>query len=159
MRILPFIALLMIPAGAAAQPPAIAQPAAVPVIDEASKSAAAAVDSFHAALARGDTSAALALLADDALIFESGEAERSKAEYAGHHLGADAAFSKAVPARLTGRTARADGGLAWVASERRVKGTYNGKAMDRQMTETMVLRRVPAGWQITHIHWSSSGTP
>src|SRR6476619_707425 len=57
---------------------------------------AATVDSFHKALRRGDAAWAAALLAEDALIFESGEVERSKAEYASHHLGADAEFSKRV---------------------------------------------------------------
>lgn len=45
-----------------------------------------AVDSFHAALARGDTAAAAAAFSNDALIYEHGGAERSKAEYAGHPL-------------------------------------------------------------------------
>lgn len=57
------------------------------------REAAAVVDAFHAALRRGDTRAAAALLSDDALIFETGGAERSKAEYAAHHLPADAEFS------------------------------------------------------------------
>ncbi len=35
------------------------------------------VDAFHAALRAGDTAKAAALLADDALIFEAGYAERS----------------------------------------------------------------------------------
>ena len=130
-------------------------PAAAPA-DRTATEAGVAVDAFHAALGRGDTDAALALLTNDALIFEEGQAERSKAEYAGHHLGADAEFSKAVPSKLLGRTARGAGDFAWVASERRVTGTFRGKAMDRQMTETMVLRRDKDRWLITHIHWSSA---
>jgi hypothetical protein len=38
---------------------------------------------FHAALANGDADAALALMAENALIFESGGVERSRGEYAG----------------------------------------------------------------------------
>ena len=83
------------------------------------RGAAAAVDAFHAALKRGDARAAAALLADDALIFESGGAERSKAEYASHHLGADATFSQAVPSRVTRRHGAAAGKIAWIASEGR----------------------------------------
>ena len=56
----------------------------------------AIVDAFHAALTSGDTRAALDLLAEDVLIFESGGVERGRAEYASHHLAADAAFSAAV---------------------------------------------------------------
>ena len=121
----------------------------------AARSAAATVDAFHAALRRGDTRSAAALLADDALIYEEGGAERSKAEYAAHHLPADAAFTQAVSTVTTMRAGYSDGTLAWIASEGRTTGTYNGKALDRVTTETMVLRRVGKAWKIVHIHWSS----
>lgn len=117
--------------------------------------AAGAVDAFHAALEHGDTAAALALLADDVLILEGGSAERSKAEYAASHLAADAEFSAAVPNVLSRRTARAVGDSAWVASEGRTEGQFNGRPIHSVSAETMVLRRDAAGWRITHIHWSS----
>ncbi|HYD37026.1 MAG TPA: hypothetical protein VEA60_05400, partial [Allosphingosinicella sp.] len=44
-------------------------------IPAAAEAAAATVDAFHAALRRGDTAAASALLTDDALVFEEGRAE------------------------------------------------------------------------------------
>ncbi|HEX9946558.1 MAG TPA: nuclear transport factor 2 family protein [Allosphingosinicella sp.] len=125
-------------------------------LPEPARAAAATVDAFHAALRRGDSMAALALVADDALVFEEGRAERSKSEYAAHHAGADAAFSKAVPAVRTRRTGHAAADLAWIASESRTKGSFNGRAVDRIMVETMVLRRAAGGWRIVHIHWSSA---
>lgn len=70
---------------------------------------AKAVDAFHAALAKGDGAAAAALLAEEALIYEGGHAERSKAQYASHHAGADAAYAAAVPSKLTHRSGVADG--------------------------------------------------
>ncbi len=48
-------------------------PLVAPMSSEAQE-AAKAVDAFHAKLAGGDGAAAAALLADDALIFESGHA-------------------------------------------------------------------------------------
>jgi ketosteroid isomerase-like protein len=114
------------------------------------------VDAFHAALSRGDAKAAEALLADDALIFEEGGAERSKAEYAAQHLPADIAFSQLVAPSLTRRSGAVEGALAWVSSEGRISGTYKGKAIDRATTETMILRRVGSEWKIVHIHWSSA---
>ena len=114
------------------------------------------VDAFHAALRRGDKEAAAALLADDALIFEEGGVERTKAEYAARHLSADAAFSKLVPSTITRRSGGFEGSLAWVASEGRMTGTYKGQAIDRVTTETMVLRRAGGDWKIVHIHWSSA---
>ena len=116
---------------------------------------AAVIDRFHAALTRGDTKSALSLLADDALIFESGGVERSKAEYAAHHLAADAAFSKAVPGKNHERSGAVAGNLAWIATEGRTTGTFKGRAVDRLTTETMVLRRTGGSWKIVHIHWSS----
>lgn len=117
--------------------------------------AAKVVDAFHAALAKNDTSAALALLSEDVLIFEGGYVERSKAEYASHHLAADAAFASAVPSSVLRRSAYADGDTVWIASETRTTGRYKEKAVDRLSTESMVLKRGTAGWRIVHIHWSS----
>ncbi len=133
-------------------------PAAAASIDDVQAEAVAAasvVDAFHAALEHGDTDAALALLADDVLIFEGGGAERSKAEYAQHHLAADAAFSAAVPNTRSRRSARASADSAWVASEGRTTGQFNGRPIDSLSAETMVLRREADGWRIAHIHWSS----
>lgn len=117
---------------------------------------AAIVDAFHSALRRGDTAAAAAMLAGDALIFEEGGAERSKAEYVAKHLPADAAFSKAVRSEVKRRAGHSDGTLAWIATEGRTSGTFRGNSVDRITTETMVLRRMGSTWRIAHIHWSSA---
>ena len=117
--------------------------------------AAAVVDAFQAALKQGDTAAALTLLDPEAMIFEEGGAERSREEYASHHLGADAALAAATEATVARRSGRADGDLAWITSEGRTTGQFNGRAVDRLTVETMVLRRRADGWRIHHIHWSS----
>lgn len=117
--------------------------------------AAGAVDAFHSALGAGDTDAALALLSPDVVILEEGGAERSRHEYAGHHLPADAAFAAATEAEVTRRTGAVVGDVAWIISEGRTTGSYNGRAVDRLTTETMVLVRHGDGWIIHHIHWSS----
>lgn len=146
--------LLSLSAQSSAAPPVLPSAEALP---EPARPAAAAVDSFHAALRRGDSEAALALVADEAVVFEEGRAERSKAEYALRHAAADAAFSKAVPSVRNRRTGHSAADLAWIASESRTKGRFKGQDVDRIMVETMVLRRDPAGaWKIVHIHWSSA---
>lgn len=117
---------------------------------------AATVDAFHAALARGDSDGAAALLADDALIFESGGAEHSKAEYASHHLSADAGFAQAVPRSVTSRSGAVIGDMAWIATEGRTTGTYRDRQIDSLSKETMLLRKGADGWKIVHIHWSSA---
>jgi ketosteroid isomerase-like protein len=143
------------PAKAAPQHPSSA---AVPIstVARSARPAAAVVDAFHRALQRGDTKTALGLLSNDALIFEAGGVERGKAEYASHHLAADAAFSQAVPAKITRRAGESIGNVAWIATEGRTTGTYKGKSLDQRTVETMVLSRTAAGWKIAHIHWSSA---
>ena len=150
-----FVALLMIaaPLSAHRTPPTQASSRVVPA---AARGPAATVDAFHAALKRGDTRAAATLMAEDALIFESGEAERTKAEYAAHHLPADAEFARSVSSVVTHRAAHSNGAVAWIASEGRTTGSYKGKPIDLLTTETMILRRVGRSWRITHVHWSST---
>jgi ketosteroid isomerase-like protein len=151
--------LLGVPSLAWSHGPKPAPPTSHAVPSAESAEAARVVDAFHAALGRGDTSAALRLLAEDALIFESGGVERSRAEYAAHHLAADAAFAQAVPSTRTRRVSRSDGPFAWVASEGRTTGVWKGKPVDRRTTETVLLRREGGRWLIVHIHWSSGAAP
>jgi len=137
---------------------AIAQNTDAPVVASMSseaQEAAKAVDAFHAKLASGDGAVAAKLLAEDALIFESGHAERSRAEYASHHAGADAAYAAVIPSRLTHRAGFVEGDTAWIVSDSRATGTYKDKPVDRVTTETMILRKTAEGWRIAHIHWSS----
>ena len=133
-------------------------PQAAPLVQAgrlASAAAARVVDDFHAALARGDTSAAASMLSGAVIIFEGGSAERSLTEYATAHLPADAAFEQAVGSQLVQRSGEVSGDMAWVASEGRTKGQFKGRDVDRVTTETAVLRRVDGRWQIVHLHWSS----
>ena len=89
----------------------------------------ATVTAFHAALAAGDSAAALALLAPDAVVLESGEVE-TRAEYAAHHLAADIEFSRAVPSQrvVTWCTRRAPS-HGWRRPARR--GGHSGTARSR----------------------------
>ncbi len=88
-------------------------------------------------------------------LLREGGAERSREEYAGHHLPADMAFAAATEAEVTRRTAWVDGDIAWVLTEGRTTGTFNGRAVDRLTAETMILHRDGDAWRIRHIHWSS----
>jgi len=124
-------------------------------VEIAAATPVAIVDAFHAALARGDTRAALDFLAENVVIFESGGVERSRAEYANHHLGADAAFSAAVRRTRVSRSHGEAGDAAWVLSVEAVLGAYRGRAINSRSVETMLLRRFDSQWRISHIHWSS----
>ena len=129
---------------------------AVPTLPAGTLEPVAVVDRFFGALASGDTRSAGNLLDPGVLIYESGGAERSRKEYAAHHLGSDAAFLQKARHRLLSRTGDAVGDLAWVATEAALAAPgKGGKEISIVSTETMVLRRTEAGWRIVHIHWSS----
>jgi uncharacterized protein (TIGR02246 family) len=122
---------------------------------DAAAPAIAAVDKFSAALVAADFATVESLLDPDVVILESGGAERSRAEYLGHHALADAEFLKGAHIQVTHRSARAEGDLAWVATESDMHASSDGKPMTLLATETMVLRRTGDDWRIVHIHWSS----
>ena len=117
--------------------------------------AARVVDAFHAALKAGDTAAAAAMISDRAVIYEAGEAERSKVEYSASHLAADAAFEKTAQAQILRRTGDAAGRTAWIATEGQIETGSGETRKSRMTTETMVLEAIRGQWYIVHIHWSS----
>ena len=114
------------------------------------------VDAFHKALKDSDRKHAIALLSDDVLIYESGGAETSKAEYASHHLDADIAFLKGIKQTIAARSSQASGDMALVTTQGTTVGTYKDKSINSASTETMVLRLTEGKWKIVHIHWSSA---
>ena len=117
------------------------------------------VDAFHAALHVGDKEAALAILAPDVTIFESGYVERSRAEYAAHHLADDMAFAKAVKRRVLRKNEKVanDQTVLWEESE--TTGQFKGKNVHSFGTETTTLVKAGERWTIVHIHWSSRKAP
>ena len=142
----------------------IASPVAVVVapatVAAASQSAPVlVVDAFHAAMGRADAAGVADLLLDDAVIFEQGGAESSKAEYVEAHLPGDIAYSQGMTDTVASRGSTVQGNLAWVLTQGRTTGTYEGKTVDRLTTETMVLKKTRGGWRIAHIHWSSRAAP
>lgn len=116
---------------------------------------ATTVARFHAALASGDSLAALALLAEDVVILESGSLE-SRGDYRAHHLGADIAFARAVPSRRGPTQVTVRGDVAWASGTSTSEGEYRGRPVNSTGAELMVLVREAGGaWKIRAIHWSS----
>ncbi len=112
------------------------------------------VAAFHAALESGDVDAARALMAPDVVILEGGGSERSFDEYASHHLSSDMAFVAATESATIRRDAFGGDDVAWVVTEGRTSGAFNGREIDRASLETMILRRTDGVWRIVHVHWS-----
>lgn len=135
------------------------KPVTVEDIAPSANDAVKVVDAFSAAIKAVRLQEAGRLLDPKALILESGGSERSRDEYLQHHAVADAAFMQTAQQQLRYRQARAEGNMAWVASESLLQTVKGGKAVDILSTETMVLRKGPDGWRIVHIHWSSRPAP
>jgi ketosteroid isomerase-like protein len=128
-------------------------PAGVIAVSD-SAAVATVVECYHRALESGDSVGALALLASDAVILESGGIE-TREEYRSHHLPADIAFARAVksvrsPIRVVMR-----GDVAWATSTSTTQGEFRGRPVNSAGAELMVLARTAEGWKINAIHWSS----
>jgi ketosteroid isomerase-like protein len=112
------------------------------------------VRAFHEALEVQDSVGAMALLARDALVAESGGLE-TRDEYRSHHLPGDMAFASVVSRTSTLAQLRIVGTTAWVMSKSETKGSYRENAIDSRGVELVVLAKEEGGWKITAIHWSS----
>ncbi len=123
------------------------------------ESAAQIADRFADALAAGDEVTVRSLLLPNVLIFESGGAESSADEYAGHHLPADIAFMAAMKRTVLSRHSGGNAEVRWVATKSRLQGRYKDRDIDLDSTESLVLQRGDLGWLIAHVHWSSSVHP
>lgn len=142
---------------AAAPTTAMAQHAAHHQANDSAR-VAATVEQFHAALSAGDSAAALAMLAEDVMIQESGGVE-TRNEYRSHHLPGDIAFARAIRSERTLRQLRVKGDVAWVSSTSTTRGTYRERPIDSLGAELMVLTRSGDRWLISAIHWSSRRRP
>jgi ketosteroid isomerase-like protein len=138
----------------------LAAPAARAMAQARGDSAAVAgvVGRYHRALTEGDSTTALALLAEDVVILESGDIE-SRQEYRSDHLPADIAFSRAVkwtrsPVRVIVR-----GDVAWTTATSTTRGNFRGRPVNSTGAELMILTRTGNTWKISAIHWSSHSAP
>jgi ketosteroid isomerase-like protein len=118
----------------------------------------AVLNRFHAALASGDSAAAISLLLPDVKILESGSLE-TLADYRSHHLAADIAFAKAVPSTRTVVSVNVVGTAAWVVSTSISQGQSGGRPVNSAGAELMVLKKAGPDWKISAIHWSSRRRP
>ncbi len=111
-------------------------------------------EQFHNALAAGDSAAAIAMLAPDVQILESGGIE-TLSDYRSHHLPADIAFARAVKSERVIEQVRVVGDVAWIVARSTSQGTFNERPVNSLGAELMVFARGNGGWKISAIHWSS----
>ena len=123
-----------------------------------SAAVAAVVDRYHRALSEGDSATALELLAEDAVILESGEVE-SRQEYRAHHLPADIDFARAVKGTRSPVSVAIRGDVACTTSTSTTRGKFRRRPVNSTGAELMVLTRAGDTWRISAIHWSSRTAP
>src|SRR5688500_1855550 len=104
-----------------------------------SAAVAATVASYHRALATGDSATALSLLADDAVILESGGIE-TRAEYRSHHLSSDIEFARSLKPVEAALNVTVRGDVAWTTSTSVAQGQFRGRAVNSSGAELMVLK-------------------
>lgn len=112
------------------------------------------VGQFHAALAAGDSAAAARLLDTGVVVLESGDLE-TRAAYLRDHLGADIKFARSAKSVREVKRVEQHEDTAWVVSTSRATGKFEGRPVDSDGAELIVLRRVGQDWRIVAIHWSS----
>ena len=110
---------------------------------------------FHQALSDGDATRAAALLSPDVEIYESGHVERSRAEYAAHHLASDIGYARATTSKVLRQSEKISGATAVVRRETETTGNFQGRPVHQFGVETAILDKNGEGWMISHVHWSS----
>ncbi len=137
--------------------PALVLSAALFAVSSASLAASPreTLAAFHDALTSGDKAKAISMLSPGIAIYESGYVERSRDEYASHHLGGDMEFAKNSARKVLKQTERVEGNTAVVWEETETTGTSKGKPVHVFGTSTAVLEKKGDTWAIIHVHWSS----
>jgi len=114
----------------------------------------AVVESYHSAVASGDSVTALGLLADDVVILEGGGVE-DKEGYRSGHLAGDMRFAKAVPRERSEISVVVVGDVAWAYSTSVTQGRMGDREINSRGAELMVLTRTGGTWKIRAVQWSS----
>ena len=118
-----------------------------------------AVSFFHMALLDGNVGAVLSQLAPEVVIVQNGSEVRSREDYAAGPLKKDIALLSTFYVETLSQTSDVQESLAWVSTRMRYLDKSLDTPIERFGTETAVLRRSAAGWQIVQLHVSSTVGP
>ena len=122
---------------------------------EAEADVKAALESFYAAIKRGDSAGAMAVIGPEAMFVESGRLE-TRAEYEMNHLPLDIGFEKQVNGTREYKQLKVAGDTAWAIAATEFKGTFEGSELHFISSQLAVLSKQTDGrWLISSIHWSS----
>ena len=115
----------------------------------------AAIESFYAAMKKGDTKAAMAMIAPDAEFVEPGRRE-TRQQYEDNHLPLDIDFEKQITGKRSPWNIKVNGDTAWGIATTEYHGPVDGADVNFASTQLAVVTRGDDGkWLIRSIHWSS----
>jgi ketosteroid isomerase-like protein len=115
----------------------------------------AAIESFYAAVKKGDAKAAMAMIAPDGVFVESGRLE-TRQQYEENHLPLDIDFEKQITGTRSPWRITINGDTAWGIASTAYNGPVDGRDLNFVSTQLAVLTRGEDGkWTIRSIHWSS----
>lgn len=113
------------------------------------------ITQFHLAIKKGYKKTARLLLADNVIIFEGGNVERSADDYANHHMLADMKYLAKVSTEVLEHSVNVIGDMAYSTTRTKFTGQIQGKYINSEGMESMVLQKKEGKWKIVHIHWSN----
>jgi hypothetical protein len=114
----------------------------------------AVLDSFYGAMKTGDKTAAMRVIAPDAVFVESGTLE-TRAQYEANHLPADIEFESQVTGNRSPWRVVFHGDAAWVIATTEYQGTFQNSPVNFVSAQLAVLTHDAGNWLIRSIHWSS----
>lgn len=115
---------------------------------------ASVLESFYAAIKKGDAAAAMSVIAPDAMFVESGRLE-TRAEYEKNHLPLDIDFERQITGKRGPLRVTFAGDTAWIIATTEYEGKIEGGFVSFASSQLMVLTKDADAWKIRSIHWSS----
>lgn len=114
----------------------------------------AVLESFYGAIKRGDATAAMSVIAQDAMFVESGKLE-TREQYEKNHLPLDIDFERQITGKRGPLRITFNGDTAWIIATTEYDGKVDGGPVQFASSQLMVLTKEADGWKIRSIHWSS----
>jgi ketosteroid isomerase-like protein len=113
-----------------------------------------ALDAYDQAVAKKDVETVRSLLAPEMLLYEHSVRNDGAKDAFENHLKPEILEGDGLQLSYSDLRVTASSGLALVTRQYRVKGTFEGKAVDSTGNETQVWKLTDRQWKIIHIHYS-----
>ncbi len=112
-----------------------------------------ALDAYDQAVAKKDVDTVRMLLAPEILLYEHSMRNDGAKDAFENHLKPEI-LESGLQLSFSDIRVTASSGLGLVTRQYRVKGTFEGKAVDSTGNETQVWKLTDGQWKILHIHYS-----